>query len=279
MVPLALLLLALSIVIALCTLSLLVVAVVTLVETVLWWHHWRSVSKKEISCPLTGKLIVFLSGTSDYARASLYDEQISLLEDLRTGSPDYQLCLKPFPFQGNTAAWCKKFDYWPKTKARYHLPMPVIAMRNFWQTLLLSTAKGAYSRDLAAVLVELTTKSQCRELFLVCGSSGMAMAANSAKLIKQKTGCHIYAASFGGVIIDRDGLSSLDGYASVESKNDRWHQFIEKALGRKMNGTSTREAQLMIDGPGHMQYLEPQYRQSVARALSKALPKSSEVLL
>ena len=276
---LELLVLARIVVIAAYSLALLCIAVVTLFETVLWWHHWRSVPIKAIDCPLTGKLIVFVSGTSDYASASLYDEQISLLEDLKALLPDYQTCLKPFPFQGSTAAWCKKFDYWPKTKARYHLPMPVIAMRNFWQSLLLSTAKGAYSRDLARVLVELVAKSQCRELFLVCGSSGIAMAANSARLIKQKTDCLIYAASFGGVLIDRDGLSCINSYVSIESKNDKWHQSFKNIFGRKGDLASTQAAQVLIDGPGHMQYLEPQYRQVVAQALLAAVPKGSEVLL
>ena len=276
---LLLLVLSLVVVIAAFTLALLGIAMVTLSETVLWWHHWRSIPIREFDCPLTGKLIVFVSGTSDYARASLYDEQISLLEDLKVMLPDYQVCFKPFPFQDSTAAWCKRFCYWPNTNAKYLLPLFVIAMRNFWQSIFLSTAKRAYSRDLAKVLVELVAKSQCRELFLVCGSSGIAMAANSARLIKQKTDCLIYAASFGGVLIDRDGLSCINSYVSIESKNDKWHQSFKNIFGRKGDLASTQAAQVIIDGPGHMQYLEPQYRQVVAQELLAAVPKGHEVLL
>ena len=276
---LELLVLALIVVIAAYSLALLGIAMVTLSETVLWWHRWRSVPIKAIDCPLTGKLIVFVSGTSDYASASLYDEQISLLDDLKALLPDYQVCFKPFPFQDSTASWCQRFGYWPQTNAKYRLPLSVIAMRNFWQSIFMSTAKGAYSRDMAKVLVELVAKSQCRELFLVCGSSGIAMAANSARLIKQKTGCRIYAASFGGVQVDREGLSCFDSHVSIESKSDKWHQSFKNILGRKGDLASTSEAQVLIDGPGHMQYLEPQYRHVVAQAMLAAVPKGSEVLL
>lgn len=275
---LELLVLALLIIAAF-SLALLSIGMVTLVETVLWWHHWRSMPIREIACPLTGKLIVFVSGTSDYARASLYDEQMSLLEDLKALLPDYQACLKPFPFQDSTAVWCQRFGYWPKTSAKYRLPLPVIAMRNFWQSIFLSTAKWAYSRDLARVLEELVAKSQCRELFLVCGSSGIAMAANSARLIKQTTGCRIYVASFGGVLVDREGLTCIDSHVSIESKNDKWQQSFRNILGRKNCLSSAQAVQVIIDGPGHMQYLEPQYRQVVAQALLTLVPKGSEVLL
>lgn len=276
---LLLLLVLAPVIIAVCSLALLGITAVTLLETVLWWHHWRSLTIKEIACPLTGKLIVFVSGTSDYARASLYDEQLSLLEDLKAQLPDYQVYHKPFPFQDSTAAWCKRFGYWPRTNAKYLLPLSVIAMRNLWQSIFLSTANGAYSRDLANVLVELVAKSQCREMFLVCGSSGIAMAANSARLIKQKTDCQIYAASFGGVLIDLEGLSSLDSYVSIESRNDRWHQCFNNILGTKKSLSLTQEAKVIIDGPGHMHYLEPQYRQVVAHALLTAVPDDTAVLL
>jgi hypothetical protein len=256
------------------------VAAITLVETILWWHHWRSNQEEQTSYQTQDKLMIFLSGTSDYTRRSLYDEQVSLLKDLREQLGDYEPCYLQFPFQGKTAEWCRKFAYWPTTKGKYILPLPVIALRNFWQAVFLSSAESSYSRDLAQRLAELVSRHSCRELLLVCGSSGATIAVNSAQLIKQRTGCQIYVASFGGVLLHQEGLSWIDSYVAIDSTQDKFQKHLNRLRCFRAGSNSTQESlarPTTIDGPGHMDYLAPEYRQLIVRALAKAVPGQFEL--
>ncbi len=204
----------------------------TFIETVLWWHTWHRQSQKGSPQQETWETaLIFLTGISDYRQNQLELEQIHFLQRLNQQFMFDVVVAEPFPWDQFTANKLNQWDLWRYFQLK-RLPLWVMSLHNFWQTMLLMMLPNVYSRGIAHCLLNRIgfPKSSESQLILICGSTGTGMALAAIPDLKQSLSSEVVIISYGGVFGLSPGLQQVDQFFHLVGSRDIWAKFSQKLL-------------------------------------------------
>lgn len=235
----------------------------TLIETVLWWHTWHRHAYR-IS-PQQGTwttALIFLTGISDYRQPDLEPEQIRFVQRLNQHFGFDVAIAEPFPWDQWTANQMNQAKIWHYFQLK-RLPLWVMSLHNFWQTILLMIFPNLYSQGIANCVLNRIGFPQSAEsqLILICGSTGTGMALAAIPYLKQSLSSQLIIVSYGGVFKAFPGLQQVDQFFHLVGSRDIWAKlsqkiFFETGLNSNQFTQAQQNNKLRIEITGTHQHLD-----------------------
>lgn len=202
------------------------------IETILWWYTWHQQSQQtQIPSKPWQTALVFITGISDYTQENLDPEQINFIHKITQSYQIDQIIAEPFPWQSLTDKTLILSQFW-KFLHLQPLPLWVMSLHNFWQTILILGLTNSYGKDIAhCVLNRLgLPKSTPSQLIFLCGSTGTGMALASLPYLKQYLSSKLIIISYGGVFGLSPGLNDMDQLFHLVGNQDYWAKLGEILL-------------------------------------------------
>lgn len=226
------------------------------------------------------RLIIFLSGVSNYEKAFVSLEQQELLSALAE-SWQADVLLRQFPFCPSTR---------PKPQVRRVKDgLILLSLRNFWQFIFLQLSKSY--RDLVRTRIEQTVAgAEPDELLFVCSSLGLEMLSCceifQSQAASRLASNRVFLLSIGGVCMNYAALGRLESALHFVSPRDHWSRFFwlanslcfpGKGLGEIKFGNAKHR---IIESPNcaHMDYLKPRNLPLILGETSRMLELESKEL-
>lgn len=244
----------------------------TALETVLWWYTWHQQSQQTPTPTQPWETaLVFITGISDYTQESLDPEQIDFINKITQTYQFDRIISKPFPWQPLTNKTLILSKLW-KFLHLQPLPLWVMSLHNFWQTILILGLTNYYGKDIAHCLFKHIglPKSTPSQLIFLCGSTGTGMALASLPYLKQYLPAQFMIISYGGVFGLFEGLNDVDQFFHLLGNQDHWAKLAEILLINRGNHSTVftkaqQENRLFIISTGehgHLDYLSDRYSQT-----------------
>ncbi len=244
----------------------------TALETILWWYTWHQQSQQTPTPTQPWQTaLVFITGISDYTQESLDPEQIDFINKITQIYQFDQVISKPFPWQILTTKKLILSKVW-KFLHLQTLPLWVMSLHNFWQTILILGLTNFYGKDIARCLFKHIglPKSTPSQLIFLCGSTGTGMALASLPYLKQYLPSQFMIISYGGVFGLFEGLNDVDQFFHLLGNQDHWAKLAEILLINRGNHSTVftkaqQENRLFIISTGehgHLDYLSDRYSQT-----------------
>ncbi|AFY91378.1 hypothetical protein [Chamaesiphon minutus] len=196
----------------------------TLGETLWWWYLW-SKSTRFATTPqfLWQNAVFFLTGISNYASADLAPEQRDFLKELGDRINIDLIVATPFPYDCSTAREFSRCQIWHHLGDR-ELPLWLISLYNFWQTLLVTILEKPYGNTIARCIGNRlgTAASRDRNLWLICGSIGAGLALAAAPKLREELQVNLIIIAYGGVFKASAGFDTVDRFYHLTGSEDTW---------------------------------------------------------
>lgn len=242
-----------------------IILLITLAETLFWWHLWQKHSKvavKQESC--WKNAMIFLTGISDYAAQNLETEQIEFLQELSKEMKVDLTIAEPFPYDRLTAQTFSQYDLWRHLGLK-KLPLWLISFHNFWQTVLVIILEKTYGNTMARCLINRLglPPSQDGTLWFICGSVGASLALAAAPKLKEELQMSLIIITYGGVFRASPGFDCVDYFYDLIGEKDVVAQlgkiiFSGRNLSRCTLEKAKQENRFRLEITGehkHMEYL------------------------
>lgn len=237
----------------------------TALETLLWWSTWHQQPQHPPTATQPWETaLVFITGVSDYTQESLDPEQINLINEISQVYPIDTIIAEPFPWK----YFSKKTLILSKVWNILHLkPLPlwVMSLHNFWQTILILGLTNSYGKDIAHCLLNRIglPKSNASQLIFLSGSTGTGMALACLPYLKPYLSCKVMIISYGGVFGLSPGLNDVDQFFHLLGNRDYWAKLAKIVLLNRGNiptyfTKAQAEKRLFIVSTGdhkHLDYL------------------------
>jgi hypothetical protein len=244
----------------------------TALETVLWWYTWCQQSP---NTPTETKpwetALVFITGISDYTQESLDPEQIHLINKISQFYQIDTIIAEPFPWKSFAYKTLIISKIWQVLHLQ-PLPLWVMSLHNFWQTVLILGLPNNYGKNIAHCLLNRIglPKSTHSQLIFLSGSTGTGMALTSLPYLKQYLPCQLIIISYGGVFGLSSGLNYVDQFFHLLGNQDNWAKLAEILLLNRGNiptvfTKAQQENRLFKVSTGehkHLDYLSDRYSQN-----------------
>lgn len=196
----------------------------TLGETLWWWYLW-SKSTKSVAIPQLPwqNAVIFLTGISNYASADLAPEQRDFLQELGDRINVDLIVATPFPYNRSTARQFSRWQIWQHLGDR-ELPLWLISLYNFWQTVLVTILEKTYGNTIARCISNRlgTAASLDSNLWLICGSIGAGLALAAAPKLREELQVNLIIIAYGGVFKASDGFDAVDRFYHLTGSQDSW---------------------------------------------------------
>ncbi|WRH66286.1 MAG: hypothetical protein RSE13_22155 [Planktothrix sp. GU0601_MAG3] len=244
----------------------------TALETLLWWSTWRQKSPTiPTATPPWETALVFITGISDYTQESLDPEQIDLINKISQVYAIDRIIAEPFPWKHFSNKTSIIFKIWNILHLK-PLPLWVMSLHNFWQTILILGFTNYYGKDIAHCLLNPIglPKSNSSQLIFLSGSTGTGMALASLPHLKKYLPCKLMIISYGGVFGLSPGLNDVDQFFHLLGNQDHWAKLAEIILLNRGNISTAftkaqQEKRLFIISTGehkHLDYLSDRHSQN-----------------
>lgn len=203
--------------------SLLLLAV--LIETLLWWRHWRQrlFIENRTHAPWK-RAAILLTGISDFADGKLTDEQIQFVREMGREFNCDLVIEEAFPYLQTPKTFSQDWE-WNEL-------LILSAIRNFWQFVLATAFHRIYGRDIAHCIdrrlgkpeTTKTTETTQATLYCICGSAGAAYALAASPLLKQWLGVKLVILAYGGIFASVEGFHDVEHFYQLLGRKDTWAQ-------------------------------------------------------
>lgn len=196
----------------------------TLGETLWWWYLW-SQSTSSVTTPKMPwqNAVIFLTGISNYASEDLASEQKDFLQELGDRIDVDVIVATPFPYDCSTARTFSKCQIWQNFGYR-ELPLWLISLYNFWQTVLVTILEKTYGNTIARCIGNRmgAAASQDRNLWLICGSIGAGLVLAAAPKLREELQVNLIIIAYGGVFKASAGFDAVDRFYHLTGSQDNW---------------------------------------------------------
>jgi hypothetical protein len=235
----------------------------TLGETLWWWYLWSRSTESFTDAQSPWKnAVIFLTGISNYASEDLAPEQRNFLQELSERIDVDLIVVVPFPYDNSTAREFARLQIWKHFGDR-ELPLWLISLYNFWQTVLVTCLEKPYGNTIARCISNRlgAAASLDSNLWLICGSIGAGLALAAAPKLQEELQVNLIIIAYGGVFKAAAGFDAVERFYHLTGSQDFWAKlgkfifpgrwFPTGALARAI-----RDRRAILQSTGSHQHLE-----------------------
>lgn len=196
----------------------------TLAETLLWWYLWhKHGSSTAIATKAWQNAVIFLTGISNYTMAELAPEQQDFLRELGELITVDLIIAEPFPYNRSISREFRRFQIWRYLCGDRELPLWLISIYNFWQTVLVTGLERYYGNAIAnCIVARAGVPAPNGNLWLICGSTGAGLAIAAAPKLQADLQASIVIIAYGGVFRRSAGCEAVERFYHLTGTNDNW---------------------------------------------------------
>ncbi|PSB50078.1 hypothetical protein C7B77_23195 [Chamaesiphon polymorphus CCALA 037] len=196
----------------------------TLGETLWWWYLWSKSTRSVTTSQMPWQnAVIFLTGISNYTSEDLAPEQKYFLQELGDRIDVDLIIATPFPYDSSTAREFSRWQIWQYLGGR-ELPLWLISLYNFWQTVLVTILEKIYGNTIARCISNRlgTAASLDSNLWLICGSIGAGLALAAAPILREELQVNLIIIAYGGVFKASAGFDAVDRFYQLTGSQDNW---------------------------------------------------------